>query len=72
MLVPVELPVSLSALWSSDFLLNSQNLFIRKFTSLACLHLINFYKKNYILGNHMKHSLTLILQEHVADAHQLA
>lgn len=30
------------------------------------------FTKNYILGNHMKHSLTLILQEHVADAHQLA
>lgn len=73
MLDPVELPVSLCAQWSSDFLLNSQRIYLLLESSPVWhSYTLLIYPKYLHFGNHLKHSLTLILQEHVVDAHQLA
>lgn len=72
--VSIKLPVRCSQC-SSDFLLSSQTIspvhqfHSRKFTSLAYLSTFLKYLHSH---NQLKHPLTLKLQEHVAEAHQLA
>lgn len=63
----------MSAQWSSDFLLNSQRICLLSESSPVWhAYTLLIFPKYLHSGNHMKHSLTLILQEHMADAHQLA